>query len=218
MPFAGRKLTGVVLTLHNDPPDEQSIKDVLRVLDAEPVLDDQLLRLGRWIAEYYCSPIGEVLRSMLPLTGEVRKQILYALTSQGQDAAQQLTLDQSPATQTLLLLRERSRSPAYLAAKVPGARQTLRTLVKRGLITEEDYEEEKDPLRVSAGRLKAEFLTRPPDDLKLKKGERELLAFLELHPGQHNLGELRRFVKGASVAARSLARHNLDPARARVRR
>ncbi|MFL6452201.1 MAG: primosomal protein N' [Bryobacteraceae bacterium] len=209
VPFAGRKLTGVVVGLHNNPPDEQSLKDVIRILDDQPVLDDGQLRLGRWIAEYYCSPIGEVLRSMLPLTGEVRKQVRYALTPLGQDAAQQLVLDDTPATQALTLLRERARSPEYLASKVPGARQTLRTLMKRGLIAEADYEKERDPLRAAAARLRAEFAGRPPTDLKLKKGERELLAFLELHPGQHNLAELRKFVKGASAAARALARQNL---------
>src|SRR4051794_7749318 len=129
--FAGRKLTGVVLEAHNNPPGQQSIKEVVRVLDDEPVLDAQLIRLGRWIAEYYCSPIGEVLKSMLPLTGEVRKQVRYALTALGEGAVQQLALDQTPATQTLHLLRERSRSPEYLSTRVPGARQTLRVLVKR---------------------------------------------------------------------------------------
>lgn len=209
VPFAGRKLTGVVLGLRTQTPDEQPVKDVIRILDDEPVLDEALLRLGRWIAEYYCSPIGEVLKSMLPLTGEVRKNVRYALTALGQDAAEQLALHQTPATQALQLLRDRPRTPEYLRAKVPGGRQTLRALLKRGLVAEEDYEEEKDPLRAAAGRLRAEFLRRPPEALKLKKGERELLAFLELHPGQHNLGELRRFVKGASAAARSLARQEL---------
>ena len=33
------------------------------------MLDEELLRLGHWIAEYYCAPIGEVLRGMLPLSG-----------------------------------------------------------------------------------------------------------------------------------------------------
>ncbi len=209
VPFAGRKLTGVVVGLQANPSDDGGIKDVIRVLDEEPVLDEHLLRLGRWIAEYYCSPIGEVLKSMLPLTGEVHKQVRYALTTLGHDAAQQLALDQTPATQVLKLLRDQSRTPAYLASKIPGIRQTLRALVKRGLIAEEDHEQEKDPLRAAAGRLNAEFAGRAPEELKLKKGERELLAFLELHPGQHNLAELRGIVKGASVAARSLARQSL---------
>ena len=37
---------------------------------------------------------------------------------------------------------------------------------------------------------------------KLNKPERELRAFLELHPGSHNLGQLEDMVKNASPAAR----------------
>ncbi len=49
VPFGARKLTGVVLALHDTPPDGTA-KEVLRLLDEEPVLDAELLALGRWIA------------------------------------------------------------------------------------------------------------------------------------------------------------------------
>src|SRR5205814_1646054 len=46
-------------------------------------------------------------------------------------------------------------------------------------------------------------------DAKLNKPERELRAFLELHPGSHNLRQLEDMVKNASPAARSLARKGI---------
>ena len=70
-------------------------------------------------------------------------------------------------------------------------------------------EEERDPLRAAAERLQAEFVSRGETGEKLKKQERELLAFLELHPGQHNVAELGEQVKRASEAARALARRGL---------
>ena len=45
--------------------------------------------------------------------------------------------------------------------------------------------------------------------VKLPKAERELLAYLSLHPGSHNLAELEPVVHNASPAARSLARKQL---------
>src|SRR5579875_1996455 len=60
-PFGTRKLTGVVLQTHNNPPALDT-RVILSLLDPEPVLEQDLLRLGQWIAEYYCAPIGEVLR------------------------------------------------------------------------------------------------------------------------------------------------------------
>ncbi len=89
VPFGSRKLIGVVLRTHDDTLD-QDLREVLSVVDAEPVLDEELLQLGKWIAEYYCAPIGEVLRGMLPLTGEMRRSTQYSLTAAGRDVARQL--------------------------------------------------------------------------------------------------------------------------------
>ena len=71
VPFGGRRLAGVILRMHNDDPDQET-REALQLLDEEPVLDDELLRWA-WIAEYYCAPIGEVLKGMLPLGGEMRR-------------------------------------------------------------------------------------------------------------------------------------------------
>ena len=50
-PFGTRKLTGVVLSVHDDPPNVVA-KDVYRLIDNEPVLSDELISLGRWISGY----------------------------------------------------------------------------------------------------------------------------------------------------------------------
>ena len=68
----------------------------------------------------------------------------------------------------------------------------------------EDVEAERDPLRAAADRLRIELISFP--DGKFPKPERELLAFLELHPGSHNLAQVGERVKNASESARALAR------------
>src|SRR5688572_31745659 len=46
-------------------------KAILEAPDAEPVLEPSLIKVCRWIAEYYVAPLGMVLRTALPaaLTG-----------------------------------------------------------------------------------------------------------------------------------------------------
>ena len=80
--FRQQRLTGIVVELHDLKPSV-TIKLVLRVLDAAPVLDGQLLRLGRWIADYYLAPLGEVFRTMLPLNAEFKRSIAYRITKEG---------------------------------------------------------------------------------------------------------------------------------------
>ncbi|MSV35303.1 MAG: primosomal protein N' [Bryobacterales bacterium] len=216
VPFGTRKLTGVVIRTHAEAPPKGTIREVLRLLDEEPVLDDELLRLGRWITEYYCAPFGETLRAMTPLSGEIRKGKVYSLTKTGRDVARQLHLGASedasdPITVALRMLDARPLSASYLKQKVPHAVAVLKSLEKKGFVETEDVAAERDPLRASAARLRIEFRERA-DKLpaaKLPRAERELLSYLELHPGSHNVADLEAFVVKASVAARSLARREL---------
>src|SRR6202451_3471069 len=83
VPFRQQRLTGVVVELHDRKPTV-TIKPILSVLDAAPVIDDQLLRLGRWIADYYLAPLGEVFRTMLPLNAEFKRAVAYRITAEGQ--------------------------------------------------------------------------------------------------------------------------------------
>src|ERR1700756_342323 len=85
VPFRNEKLAGVVLRVHDDPPQVET-KQVLNILDEESILSPQLLELAQWIAMYYIAPIGEVLRAMLPLMSEVRKQVLFRITETGREA------------------------------------------------------------------------------------------------------------------------------------
>jgi primosomal protein N' (replication factor Y) len=208
VPFGTRKLTGVVLRVHDEPP-ALATKAAFYLLDETPVLDEPLLALGEWIAAYYCAPLGEVLRGMMPLSGEIRRGKMYELTDSGRDAAKQLFLaasgDDDPTTAILRLLEGRPLTVSYLKQKVPAAPNVLRNLLKKGFVAVEDIEAERDPLRASAARLRVE-LERRPENGKFTKAEREVLAYLELHPGSHNLAELELQVPKAGVAARALAR------------
>lgn len=210
VPFGARKLTGVIVRAHNDPPEAEP-RDALRLIDAEPVFDTELLRLAQFIAKYYCAPLGEVLRSMAPLGGELRKTRIWALTDKGHQVTRQLSIDTGapdPATEILRALEARPLAETTLERKVPTAKRLLKSLEKKGLVAQEQSIAERDPLRAPAARLRAEFKHRP-DGVKLLKAERELLAFLELHPGAHNLETLDTQVKGASQAARALARRHI---------
>jgi primosomal protein N' (replication factor Y) (superfamily II helicase) len=210
VPFGSRKLTGVVVNTHDIHPSG-AVKEAFRLLDEEPVLEEHLIALGRWIASYYCAPIGEVLRVMTPLGGEMRSTKMYSLTDAGRDAARQLLFGadtEDPTIQVLRLLERRSLSAVYLAKKVAEAPKALRSLLKKNFIELEDVQADRDPLRSGSARLRVHSAGQWPEG-KLKKAERELLSYLELHPGSHNLAEVDAAVKGASEAARSLARRKI---------
>ena len=149
------------------------------------------------------------MKGMLPLSGETRRSTIYSLTDAGRDVARQLIIrsDSDPSFQILAALAERARPVE--AFKIDNSKTLMRSLIKRGWVIAEDKEAARDPLRANAEKLSAEFRCRPAEGIKLKKAERELIAFLELHPGPHNLSLLTKAVKNASEAARALARREL---------
>ena len=84
VPFSGQRLMGVVTRLHDDPlPEGIETKPVQQVLDSTAILTDELMRLAAWIAQYYVAPLGEVLRGMLPLAAEVKRQFVYRIAEPG---------------------------------------------------------------------------------------------------------------------------------------
>ena len=85
VPFREKRLCGIVTELHDREPNFTA-KPVLQVLDTAPALTPDLMQLGRWIAQYYIAPIGEVFRTMLPLSAEFRRVIGYHITDKGIEA------------------------------------------------------------------------------------------------------------------------------------
>ncbi|MBI3478622.1 MAG: primosomal protein N' [Acidobacteria bacterium] len=96
VPFRQQRMSGIVVELHDRPPEVKT-KNVLEVLDVAAVLDEQLLKLGKWIADYYLAPIGEVFRTMLPLSAEFKRTITYRITDHGQMALHLAGMSGSPA-------------------------------------------------------------------------------------------------------------------------
>jgi primosomal protein N' (replication factor Y) (superfamily II helicase) len=63
--FGNRHLVGLI-TGYELNSSVKKIKPILSVLDRKPVMPENLLQLGKWLAWYYMAPPGEMYRCMLP--------------------------------------------------------------------------------------------------------------------------------------------------------
>ena len=75
----------MVTGLDAKAPLDVEVRFLEAVLDEEPLLSEELLKLAEWMAGYYLAPLGEVLRGMLPLMAEVRRTVYYRITDLGRD-------------------------------------------------------------------------------------------------------------------------------------
>src|SRR4051812_43519331 len=61
-----KKYAGIIKALHHNKPAAFEPKEILNVLDAEPVIYPQQLKLWSWMADYYMCSEGEVMHAATP--------------------------------------------------------------------------------------------------------------------------------------------------------
>jgi primosomal protein N' (replication factor Y) len=87
VPFKGRKVTGFVIDLLDQPPKgiEEKLQEVEELLDEAPLIDPQMLRFYRWISDYYLYPLGEVIKTGLPPGLQLKSELILSLAQDGAD-------------------------------------------------------------------------------------------------------------------------------------
>ncbi len=155
IPFGTRVLIGIALgpgmTDGSAIAELGSLKSILEVLDEQPILPPDLLKLLLWAAQYYHFPIGEVLSAALPtllrqgrgldlLTRywQVSSEIHQRLTASPDSTADLLrTLSRSPRQQQaleILKLHDERGAPESILTLLGVDRKALQQLEKRGWV------------------------------------------------------------------------------------
>jgi primosomal protein N' (replication factor Y) (superfamily II helicase) len=143
VPFGAGKALGFYLGPAESPKDPKvRLKSIARVLDEEPAVPEEVLALLRFAARHYRYPLGEAIKGALPpgLTGaqqarQARPEVVRTVSAApGADPA---GLQRAPAQAAVLsyLLAVGGRANLEeLAHAVPGAKESVKKLLARGLV------------------------------------------------------------------------------------
>ncbi len=147
-----RVLTGCVVEYPSDEEIAGELKDVIEVVDREPLLPPGVVTLCRWVADYYLAGAGDAIAAAMPPGARrqamsFRTKRIAALTALGSDPSSRsgskgLTTKQSEALEVLSGttglplsdLRERGFSSDVIGR-----------LAARGLVTMREEATERDP-------------------------------------------------------------------------
>jgi len=197
VPFRNQRISGVVTALHDSAPSMQA-KTVIQVLDSEPVLDEGLMKLGQWIAQYYLAPIGDVFRGMLPLAAEIKKAKLYRITEVGYaalhasaTAGSSRRSKQDIDTQMIeyAVLDYLSMSDEALEGTIRSAtganRQVLDLLLRKKWIAREDVSSVRDAQRTVQVAVLKEV------NGKLNENQQKIVEFLQQQAGRAFVEQVR---------------------------
>ena len=162
VPFGGQRLMGVVMRVHDVPlADGIEAKPVQTVMDEGALLNEEQMRLAGWIASYYCAPLGEVIRGMLPLSAEVKRQFTYRITeagrrvlyegaAKGSSRRSKLTVEEQDREYKVLNYLEGGDSAKVgaLRSATGAGRGLLEGMVRKKWLVREALAEERDAKRV----------------------------------------------------------------------
>ncbi len=101
-----KKYAGVVKRLHQEKPDWGDPKEILNVLDAEPVVYEQQLQLWEWIASYYMCSEGEVMAAALPAHFKLSSETILVYNEEYGDDFSALDSDEFIVGEALLIKKE----------------------------------------------------------------------------------------------------------------
>ena len=146
VPFGKQLITGYIIQVHQSlqelgqESEDFEIRDVEEIIDAEPLLTSELLDLSKWIADYYYSPWGEVIKACLPAGINVEAETILSITHEGRAAlaASEGRVARSSKIQALSMIADQGMiALSTLAKSLTKARASAiaRELEKSGMVT-----------------------------------------------------------------------------------
>lgn len=67
VPFGGKKIyTGIVFELHDNTPENFVAKEVISILDDQPIVPEEQINFWNWLSDYYLCKLGEIYRFAFP--------------------------------------------------------------------------------------------------------------------------------------------------------
>src|SRR5881398_357840 len=152
VPFRDKyALATVLATLEQS--DAKGIRAIEALVGDAPIISEPLLELAKWMSAYYCCPLETVMRSLLPQVirkAEVgwKKQLFVQPGRKIDSEALEKLRKRAPRQAELLEAILRLEAPiraSQLLRQTSLDNQTLRALVKRGLVELREEAIVRDP-------------------------------------------------------------------------
>ena len=101
-----KKYAGLVKRLHTDAPGAFEPKEIVNILDTEPIVFPQQQSLWQWIANYYLCSEGEVMQAALPTHFKLSSETILIYNEEAGDDFSGLDNDEYLVAEALLIKKE----------------------------------------------------------------------------------------------------------------
>ncbi|MFD2920646.1 primosomal protein N' [Terrimonas rubra] len=185
-----KKYAGIVKRIHSDKPEFFEPKDILNVLDAEPVVYAEQLKLWEWMATYYMCSEGEVMAAGLPAHFKLSSETIVVYNEEFGDDFTNLDAEEYVVAEALLLKKELKLTEIQLILDSPHVYPVVNRLIHKRVCyvweaLKNTYAPKKETyiLLQKAYEQEATLAKLLNEDPKLQRAEKQmelLLAYLHL--------------------------------------
>ncbi len=168
VPFRNRKVIGFVVSIVDETPIKD-VKEIASVLDSDPILNDDLLRLTKWVSDYYLSGWGIVIKTAIPPIVKPKMQMVLCL-AKGIDYKTIENLTDMPPKQAealKVILRE-GEIPLNKASPLGLSASAIRKLIDKGILYSSTKRVYRSPYSVETSREDIQHKLNPEQKKALR--------------------------------------------------
>jgi primosomal protein N' (replication factor Y) len=206
-----KKYAGIIKHIHNKKPDAFEPKEILNVLDTEPVIYKEQLQLWEWIANYYLCSEGEVMAAALPAHFKLSSETILIFNEEYGEDFSELTHDEYLVAEALLIKKELKLTEVQQVLDSSHVYPVIKKLIeKKVCFVWEALKETYTPKKETYVLLNAEFDNEDNlskllnEDKKLQRAEKQmelLLSYLHLMKTQGEVTKTELLKKSGATDA-----------------
>jgi primosomal protein N' (replication factor Y) len=185
-----KKYAGVIKRLHTEKPEIYETKDILNILDVEPIIFKEQLKLWEWIARYYMCSEGEVMAAALPAHFKLSSETVLVFNEEFGEDFSPLDHDEYLVAEALLLKKELKLAEVQQILDISHVYPVIKRLIeKKVCFVWEALKETWSPKKETFVLLNTKYDNEEElsallnEDKKLQRAEKQLellLSYLHL--------------------------------------
>lgn len=202
-----KKYSGIIKSVHNQKPP-YATKPILNVLDDQPIIYAQQLKLWNWISEYYMSTEGEVMAAALPANFKLNSEAILVFNEDFGEDFSSLNDEEFIVAEALLIKKQLQLLEVQLLLDASHVYPIIKKLIEKEVCfiwekLNEKYKTKKETFIILHPQFNdEEKLSQLLNDWKGAPKQMELvLAFLHLKKTEGNVSKTALLKKANASSA-----------------
>ncbi|MDP4283033.1 MAG: primosomal protein N' [Bacteroidota bacterium] len=181
-----KKYAGIIKSVNNERPSYQT-KDILNIIDDEPVIYPRQLQFWKWISNYYMCSEGEVMAAALPTHLKLSSEAILIFNEEYGENFNDLDDDEYLLAEALLIKKELKITEVQEVANITHVYPLIKKLIEKRVcfiwesLTDKYKEKKENFVLLNPEYASDEKLSMLMDDFGRAPKQLELLlSFLHL--------------------------------------